>query len=289
MAYRIFTDATADLTLDMLNGFPEIVVIPMQVEVGDQQYTYGLFGNLSIPVFYELLRQGHFASTSQINPQEYHDYFERVLMQGVDILYLGFSSELSGCMQSAQLAAEELREKYPERKIVCIDTLCASLGEGFLVLEAAQRQAQGMKIDELAAWVMENRRNVCHWFTVDVFEHLKHGGRVSAASAALGTALGIKPMLHVDDAGKLSVVGKPRGQKKAMNSLLKQMGAGWMPQLGQRVIIGHGDDWDKAKLLQEAVIEKFPNAEIQLAYIGPVIGAHTGPGMQAVLYWGKNR
>ena len=289
MAYRIFTDATSDLTLEMLNGLPKVEIIPMQVRINDQDYTYGPYGNLPTPVFYDLQRQGHFAKTSQINPQTYHYYFNRALMQGMDVLYLGFSSGMSGCMQSANICAEELKEKYPERKIICIDTMCAAVGEGFLVLEAAKRQAEGMGIDDLAKWIADNRMNVCHWFTVDTFEHLKHGGRVSAASAAVGTMLGIKPMLHVDDVGKLAVIEKPRGNKKAMEALLKQMDAGWMPGFGQRVIIGHGDDWDKARLLEAEVSKKFPNAEIQLAYIGPIIGAHTGPGMLALIYWGNNR
>lgn len=289
MAYRIFTDATSDLTLEQLRGLPKVEIIPMQVEINGEQYTYGPYGNLPVPVFYELQRQGHFASTSQINPQTYHFYFNRALMQGMDVLYLGFSSGMSGCMQSAGITAEELKEKYPERKIICIDTLCASVGEGFLVLEAAARQAEGMEIEELAQWVRENRLKVCHWFTVDTFDHLKHGGRVGAASAAVGTMLGIKPMLHVDGEGKLAVMEKPRGQRKAMDAQIKRMDAGWKPGLGRRVIIGHGDDLDKAKLLQEEVIRKFPNAQIQLAYIGPVIGAHTGPGMLALIYWGDNR
>lgn len=289
MAYRIFTDATSDLTLELLKGLPKVEIIPMQVKINDQEYTYGPYGNLPIPVFYDLQRQGYFATTSQVNPQTYHYYFNRALMQGMDVLYLGFSSGLSGCMQSANICAEELKEKYPDRKITCIDTLCAAVGEGFLVLEAAKRQEEGMGIDDLANWVVENRMNVCHWFTVDVFDHLKHGGRVGAASAAMGTMLGIKPMLHVDEDGKLAVMEKPRGQKKAMEAQLKRMGAGWMPSIGQRVIIGHGDDLDKAKLLQAEVAKKFPNAEIQLAYIGPVIGAHTGPGMLALIYWGNNR
>lgn len=261
----------------------------MQVAINEQEYTYGPYGNLPISVFYNLQRQGYFASTTQINPQTYHFYFNRALMQGMDVLYLGFSSGMSGCMQSAQITAEELKEKYPERKIICIDTLCASVGEGFLVLEAARRQAQGMEMNELAMWVMENRLKVCHCFTVDVFDHLKHGGRVGAASAAMGTMLGIKPMLHVNDAGKLAVVGKPRGQKKAMEALLKQMETLWALQSGQRVIIGHGDAPEKAEQLRKALAEKFPDADIQAAYIGPVIGAHTGPGMLAVIFWGNNR
>lgn len=289
MSYRIFTDATADLTLEMLKGLPKVEIIPMQVEIDGQQYSYGPYGNLPVHVFYELQRQGHFATTSQINPRTYHYYFDRALKQGMDVLYLGFSSGMSGCMQSAQICAEELKIIYPNRKIICIDTLCASVGEGFLVLEAAQRQAEGMELEELAAWVSGNRLKICHWFTVDVFDHLKHGGRVSAASAAMGTMLGIKPVLHVNAEGKLDVAEKPRGQRKAMAAQLSRMEFGWKPDICQRIIIGHGDDPVRADLLAAEVAKRNPDAQIQMTYIGPVIGAHTGPGMLALIYWGNNR
>lgn len=289
MSYRIFTDATADLTLEMLQDLPKVEVIPMQVNINDQQYTCGPYGDLPVPVFYNLQRQKHFASTVQINPQTYCDCFARALGQGLDVLYLGFSSGMSGCIQSANMAIAELRDAYPERKILCIDTLCASVGEGFLVMEAAARQADGVGIDELEQWVLDQRLHVCHWFTVDTFDHLKHGGRVSAASAAVGTMLGIKPMLHVDNDGKLAVVEKPRGSKKAMAAQLSRMESGWRPNWGRRVIIAHGDDAEKAALLKDELTRKFPTAQVQLAYIGPVIGAHTGPGMLAVIYWGTNR
>ena len=289
MAYRIFTDATADLTLEMLKGLTKVEIIPMQVEINGQQYSYGPYGNLPVSLFYELQRQGHFAVTSQINPQTYHFYFDRALKQGMDVLYLGFSSGMSGCMQSAQICADELQTSYPNRKIICIDTLCASVGEGFLVLEAAQRQAEGMELEELAAWVKNNRLKICHWFTVDMFDHLKHGGRVSAATAAMGTMLGIKPMLHVNADGKLDVAEKPRGQRKAMAAQLSRMDLGWIPDNCQRVIIGHGDDKERANLLAAEVAKRNPEAQIQITYIGPVIGAHTGPGMLALIYWGNNR
>ena len=289
MAYRIFTDATADLTPQMLQGLPRVEIIPMQVHINDQQYTCGPYGDLPVPVFYNLQRQKHFASTAQINPQTYCNCFAKALDQGLDVLYLGFSSGMSGCMQSANMAAEDLKGAYPERKILCIDTLCASVGEGFLVLEAAARQGEGMEIEALAQWLLDQRLHVCHWFPVDTFDHPKHGGRVSAATAAVGTMLGIKPMHDVDDDGKLAVVEKPRGVKKAMAAQLSRMEAGWWPDWGQRVIIGHGDDPDKAALLKDELTRKFPTAQVQVAHIGPVIGAHTGPGMLAVIYWGHNR
>ena len=279
--YQIFTDATADLSGDFMKGLPPVEIIPMKVEIGGQEYTYGLFGNIAVKDFYALQREGNFAVTSQINPTVYNGYFEPCLAQGKDILYLCFSSGMSGTIQTAQMCVRELQNRYPQRKIICIDTLCASVGEGFLVREASRKQAEGFTLDALARWVEVYRLKVCHWFTVDVFEHLRHGGRVSAASAAMGTVLHIKPLLHVDEQGKLAVMEKPRGRKKAVNMQLKRMEQGWMPEMGKSVLIGHGDCPEDARKLHQAVSMRFPEAEIYVADIGPVIGAHTGPGMLA--------
>ena len=210
--YQIFTDATADLSPESLKGLPSVEIIPMQIEIGGAEYTFGTPDGITPQEFYGLQRKGSFATTSQINPTVYFQYFEPCLRQGVDVLYLCFSSGLSGTYQSAMLAAEELQQEYPERKIICVDTLGASAGEGFLVREAAKMQGNGLTIEELAEWVTKRRLQVCHWFTVDTFTHLKHGGRVSAAAAAMGTALQIKPLLHVDDNGKLQVMEKSRGR-----------------------------------------------------------------------------
>jgi len=148
--------------------------------------------------------------------QQKDDEYKR--FEGVDGLYLCFTSGMSGTIQSARLCLNELKEKYPDRTILCVDTLCASLGEGVLVQEAARRQTEGVSILELQNWVVEHRQQVCHWFTVDVFDHLKHSGRVSSAAAVVGTALQIKPLLHVDQEGKLAVAEKPRGRKQAINA-----------------------------------------------------------------------
>lgn len=288
-AYQIFTDATADLCESMLRKLPPVEMIPMQVEIGGQEYTYGPGGNLTTGLFYRLQREGNFAVTSQINPSVYFQCFEPFLRVGTDILYLCFSSGLSGTFQSAQLAAEELRREYPERTILCLDTLCASVGEGFLVREALAKQAEGFSIGKLAEWVADHRLQVCHWFTVDTFDHLRHGGRVSPAAAVVGTALQIKPMLHVDKQGFLQVKEKPRGRRKAMEIQISRMEQGWMPETGKLVVIGHGDAPEAAAQLRERVIEQFPDAEVHTANIGPIIGAHTGPGMLAIIYWGSNR
>lgn len=287
--YRIFTDAASDLGLSMMEGLPPVMVIPMGVNIGDEVHTFGPNGDLSISRFYALQRTGHFASTSQPNPETCRAAFEQALKSGYDVLFLGLTSGVSGTVNSARLAAEELRETYPERKIVCIDTLCASVGEGFLVREAARRQAGGMNLDELAAWVEENKLKVCHWFTVDTFDHLKHGGRVGAVSAAVGGVLNIKPLLHVTQEGVLSVAKKPRGSKQAMRAQLEQMADGWTPDLGKLVVIGHADNPIGAITLRDQVQERFPDAEIHTADIGAVIGAHVGPGMLALIYWGTTR
>lgn len=287
--YQIFTDATADCNPQWLEALPPIVILPMQVEIGGREYTYGPGGTIAVEDFYALQKVGNYATTSQITPVQYVQAFEPVLQAGKDILYLSFSSGMSGTFQSARVCAEELREQYPERTILCVDTLCASVGEGFLVCEAAQRQAEGYTLEELALWVTRHRLEVCHWFTVDVFDHLRRGGRVSAGTAVLGTALQIKPLLHVNQNGELAVTEKPRGRKQAIRAQLAQMERGWNPQMGKRVVVGHGACPDGARALQEAVREQFPDAEVLTADIGPIIGAHTGPGMLALIYWGDTR
>ena len=264
MGYQLFSDMTADVSEALMRGMPEVAYVPMQVELGGESFTYGPGGNLTVEQFYAEQRAGKFASTSQINPMIYRRCFEQALKAGEDVLYLCFSSGMSG-------------------------TLCASVGQAMLVREAARKQQEGLSIDELAAWVEENRLKICHWFTVDSFDHLKHGGRISAAAAAVGTMLQIKPLLHVDDEGKLRVAEKPRGRKQAIRTQIAHMKEGWTPEMGRLVVIGHGDCPEDAEQLRQAVLKEFPDADIRTAYIGPIIGAHTGPGMLALIYWGANR
>lgn len=289
MDYQLFTDVTADVCREMLEGLPPVEFVPMEVTLGEKAYTYGPGGNLTVAQFYAGQRAGSFATTSQISPGVYRDIFEPCLRAGRDILYLCFSSGLSGTIQNAMLCIRELEEEYPERTIRCVDTLCASAGEGFLVREAARKQQEGLDLEELAAWVEEHRLLVCHWFTVDTFDHLRHGGRVSAMAAAAGTLLQIKPLLHVDAEGKLQVAEKPRGRRRATESQLARMEQGWKPELGRMVVVGHGDSPEEGAALCAEVSRRFPEAEIYTADIGPIIGAHTGPGMLALLFWGSTR
>ena len=289
MSYQIVTDATADLTPELMAGLPFVDMVPMEVQVGETSYTYGPGGNLTVDRFYEEQRQGKFATTSQINPTVYRSVFEKYLKEGRDVLYLCFSSGMSGTIQGAKLAIAELAEEYPQRRMVCVDTLCASVGEGFLVREAARKQAEGLDLEALEQWVMEHRLQICHWFTVDTFDHLRHGGRVSAAAAAMGTMLQIKPLLHVDEAGKLAVMEKPRGRRRAMESQLAHMERGWTPELGRLVVVGYGGCPKEGEQLKAEVARRYQDAEIYTVPIGPIIGAHTGPGMLALIYWGSDR
>lgn len=287
--YQIFTDATADCSPQWYKSLPPVGIAPMRVEIGGQEYLYGPDGTISVQRFYDLQKAGNYASTSQITPTQYFQSFEPALKAGNDVLYLCFSSGMSGTFQSAQVCVEELREEYPDRNIVCLDTLCASVGEGFLVCKAARRQAEGYTLEELSRWVTLHRLEVCHWFTVDVFDHLRRGGRVPAGTAVFGTALQIKPLLHVNQDGELAVVEKPRGRKQAIKAQLAKMEQSWLPEMGKTVVVGHGACPDGARVLQDAVQDRFPEATVLTADIGPIIGAHTGPGMLALTYWGNAR
>ena len=289
MSYVIITDATADLSSEMVKNSTQIEILPMQIQIGGNSYFYGLPDAMTADQFYTLQRDGNYASTSQISPGIYCEYWEPYLEHGDDVLYLCFSSGMSGTLMSAQIASEELKKRYPQRKIVIADTLAGSVGEGLLVYEAARKQSEGMDLDDLSDWILAHRMEACHRFTVDQFDHLQHGGRVSAAAAAVGTMLQIKPMLRVDEQGKLVVIQKPRGRKKAISALVAQMEAGWMPEISRTVIVGHGGNPEIARELYDSVAASFPEADLHISEIGPVIGAHTGPDMLALTYWGNNR
>lgn len=283
--YQIFTDATSDLQEDL----ESVKVIPMNVEIGDKEYVYGPQGNISCKEFYGLQKEGYYASTSQINILEYEKYFEEALKEGKDVLYISFSSGMSGTYQTACLCKNELQESYQDQRIICIDSLCAAVGEGLLVEEVDKKKREGLSMDELVDWIEDNKMNLCHWFTVDNFDHLKHGGRVSAVAATLGNTLNIKPLLRVDEEGKLRVVKKIRGRHKAMAAQVECIAKTWSPEISKSVVIGHGDDLKAAEELKEYVENKLPDAEIYISDIGPIIGAHTGPGVMVLAFWGTSR
>ena len=245
---------------------------------------------LGFQAFYDRVRAGAQPKTNQINAATYMEVAAPYLDKGQDVLILAFSSALSGTYQSSVLAVEELREKYPDRQIYTVDTLSASMGEGLLIYHAAKKREEGLSVSELAHWVEENRLRLCHWFTVDDLNHLKRGGRVSSAAALFGTILGIKPVLHVDDAGRLIPREKVRGRRSSLEALAKHMRETIDPAEGEQTIfISHGDCEQDVKYLIDLIREQVPVKEIKVGYIGPVIGAHSGPGTVAVFYLGTTR
>lgn len=286
--YKIVTDATCDIDYSLLKN-EDLEIIDMNLEIGGNQYSFGPNGNINIENFYALQRNGNYASTSQINPNTYHKIFKKYLKEGLDIIYLCFSSGMSGTIQSANIAKMELEDEFEGKNIIIVDTLCASVGQGLLIFESLKKQKEGLSIIELEQWVLENRLKVCHWFSVDVFDHLQHGGRVSGTQAIVGGLLQIKPILYVDEEGKLIVTDKPRGQKKAIKTLINNMKETYDPSISNTIFIGHGDDIEKANALKEVILENFEDVEIYTNYIGPIIGSHTGPGMLALIFWGNTR
>ena len=288
-AYQIFTDATADLREEFMEGLPAVEIIPMQVEICGREYTYGPNGNLTTKEFYQMQRDGNFAKTSQINPATYTKYFEETCKQGKDVLYLCFSSGLSSTYQSAQTAISELSSKYPERTLLCVDTLGATVGEALLVREAARLQKSGAAIEETASLIAGYRNKVCYRFIVDTFDHLHHGGRVSKAVAVAGTALQIKPMLHVSKDGRLELIEKPRGRKRALLSMVEHLEKGQLSENTGDILIAHADCPEYAEELKELIVKRFPYAQPIISELGPVIGAHTGPGLLVIVYWGSIR
>lgn len=287
--YVIFTDCTSDLPPSILEEL-DIQVIPMEFKIGISEYVhYADSRELGQTEFYERLRNGEMASTSQINILQYREYFTPFLKEGKDILYIAFSSGLSGTFGASQIAVRELAEEFPEAKILGIDSFAASIGEGLLVYTAAKKKQEGMDIDSLAEWVRENRNHVCHWFTVDDLNFLKRGGRVTAVTAAFGTMLGIKPVLHVDDEGHLIPMEKARGRKKALRTLVDRMEETVVNPKEQVIFIGHGDCRNAAEYVEKLVREKFNVKDVILNYIGPVIGSHSGPGTVALFFFGTHK
>ena len=262
----------------------------MDFDLDGQSYRhYADERELSVEAFYEKLRAGAPAVTSQINPVVYEEVLEPILSEGQDVLYIAFSSGLSGTVNNARMAVQTLGERYPERKIVVIDSLCASIGEGLLVYHAARKQQEGMSFEALCTWVEEHKGRVAHWFTVDDLNHLKRGGRVDAATALVGTVLQIKPVMHMDDAGTLKNVTKARGRKAALKALAQRLADTATDPADQTVFICHGDCLDDAEYTAEQIRALVPVKDIIINYVGPVIGAHTGPGVISIFFVGTHR
>lgn len=285
--YMIITDSTVDLPKEFLEEELGVPYIPLNYIINGE--TYEDMGGLSGKEFFDKIREGAMPTTSQINPERAEAALRPYLESGKDILYIGFSTGLSGSYNSVRIAMEELAEAYPERKMVPIDSLCASMGEGLLVYRAVQLKREGKTMEEVAAWVEENKLHVCHNVTVDDLFHLHRGGRVSKASAIVGTMIKIKPIIHMDNEGKLQVIGKERGRKKALNTIVDmavKQAEGWENDF---VMVTHGDCEEEAQYVANLAKEKLGAKEVMVHCIGTVIGAHTGPGVVALFFMGNER
>ena len=286
MSYQIVTDSCCDFPKALLDTL-DITVSPLRLLFRDSELVD--VHDDTLKMLYDGLRSGEPASTSAINPDGWAAYIEPVLAQGKDVLVLAFSSGLSTTYQSAVIAANELLEKYPERKVRVVDTLCASLGEGLLVWYACKKQQAGMALDALADWCEETKMRLCHWFTVDDLMYLKRGGRVSAATAVVGTMLNIKPVMHMDDEGHLVKVSTARGRKASIDALAAKFASLGLPGENKTVFISHGDCLEDAQYLAKVLQEKHGVKEVVIGYVGAVIGSHSGPGTLALFFLGEHR
>ena len=284
--FEIITDSCCDLPQDMLEKL-NLTVIPLNLLFRGQTQVDSVSGDMG--TFYDALRAGEAASTSAVNPEGWASMIEPVLQKGKDALVIAFSSGLSTTYQSAVIAANELKERYPDRKVNVVDSLSASLGQGLLVWYACKKRDEGMDLDALTAWVEESKPNLCQWFTVDDLMYLKRGGRVSAATALVGTMLKIKPVLHVDDEGKLINVGKVRGRKASIDALADKVVELGLPGQNDFITICHGDCLEDAQYLEKTLKERMGVKEVFIGYTGAVIGSHSGPGTLAVFFLGSKR
>lgn len=284
--YVILTDSSCDLPDDIVKKYQlEILQLDFIVE-GE-----GSFHNdqADIEKVYSKLRNGANIKTSAANISQASEAIKALFNQKKDILYLGFSSGLSSTYQTVYMAGQELMEEYPERKMISIDTLAASMGQGLLVYKACQAKDAGKSLEENVQYIEDIKLKLCHWFTVDDLFFLKRGGRISGVTATVGTMLSIKPILHVDDEGHLINVSKVRGRKAAITELANRMEKLAVHPEDQDIFISHGDCIEDAEKLASIIKERFGNDRITISYVGPVIGAHSGPGTLALFFLGEHR
>lgn len=290
MDFEIVTDSSCNLKEEMIDEFG-LHVLPLTFMVdGEQRQSY-LKGQVTdLQQFYTMMREGKVITTSLPNLADSEALLRGLLEAGRDVLYLGFSSGLSGTYETISLLCNQLAAEFPERKIFSVDTLAASGGEGLLVWHAVQKAREGLSIEELRDWVEQHKLNLAHWFTVDDLMFLWRGGRVSKTSAWAGTLLNIKPVLHVDDEGHLIPMEKVRGRKKSLNALVDHMEKSAIPPVAdQMVFITHGDCLEDAEYVADKVRERFGVRDVVINYVDPVIGAHSGPGTMALFYMAESR
>ncbi len=290
MSFEIVTDSSSNLVEEMIDEFG-LHVLPLTFMVDGQQYQSYLKGaHTDLAQFYTMMREGKVITTSLPNLAESEALMRGLLEQGRDVLYLGFSSGLSGTFEATELLVRDLAAQFPQRKVLAVDTLAASGGEGLLVWHAVQRAQAGADIEEVRDWVEQNKLHLAHWFTVDDLMFLFRGGRVSKTSAWAGTMLNIKPVMHVDDEGHLVPLEKVRGRKKSLNALVDHMEKTALAPIDQQMVfITHGDCIEDAEYVADQVKERFGVKNVVINYVDPVIGAHAGPGTMALFFLASER
>lgn len=292
MSFAILTDTSCNLPAELVEQY-DLSMVPLRYYLDGREYTSFTDGvQADFSDFYAQLRAGKVVTTSLADPTEATEVAERLVSEGRDVLYIGFSSGLSGTYGAVSAALDGVAERHPERRVLSVDSLAASAGQGLLITYVAQLRDAGMSIDACHDWALYHRLNVCHWFTVDDLMFLKRGGRVSAVSAIFGTALSIKPVMHVDTEGKLSVVDKVRGRKKSLTALVDRLEASSSNDIegARHIYISHGDCYDDAKMLADMIMDRCSTADNPLpypliTYVDPVIGAHSGPGTLALFFY----
>lgn len=287
-SYSIVSDTGCDMPAALAEKLG-IEAVPLKAIIAEKEISCTLNG-LDIPTgFYNILRNGTKVSTASPSIDDFLRYFKKELERGKDIIYIGFSTGLSGSYNVGRIAAEELRDEYPERTILTVDSLCGSMGQALLLYYCVQQQKKGASLKELYDFAENLKLHICHWFTVDDLYYLKKGGRISATTAVVGSVMNIKPVLKVNNEGKLEPAYKARGKKLAIAKMVEQMGERFDPDVNDVVFINHADCPDDADLLARSITKNYGITNFVISEIGPAFGAHCGPGALAVYYVGSVR
>lgn len=290
MKVKIITDSCCDLPLHYVKAHSDrLEVLGMPVQIEGKEYIDDLGVTLKHDDFYAKLRNGIMPTTSQINAYRFEEAFRANLEEGCEVIYIGFSSGLSGTLNSALIARNIILDDTPDAPIYVVDTLSASVGLGAIIVETVKMASGGMDAQQIYNWVQSNHMNTHHWFGVDDLQYLKNGGRINAASAMVGTVLNVKPTLIVDKYGKLKPYGNVRGRKKSMSFLVSKLEEHYHPEMTTTVILGHGNCKDDAETMRKMIQDKYGNVEIIVSELSMTIASHVGPNMLAVAFIGKER
>lgn len=284
----IVTDSSCDLSIDYIKA-NNIHVIPFTYNIDGQDYTDDFGQTMAYAEFYNRLREGSMSTTSQITAYTFEQTFRTFVEEGYSVIYIGFSSALSETFNNAVMARNNILEENPSADITVIDSKSAAVGLGLIVYYAAEMLKEGKTKEEIVEWVENNKLKSNHWFIVDSLDHLKRGGRISAAQAAIGNLLEIKPLLIVDGEGRLDVAKKIRGRKKAIKTLLETLKQNIIEPEEQTIFINHGDCLEDAEYLRDLLLKEVKVKDVMINYVGPIIGSHTGPGMLCMVFLGKER